>query len=230
MWEKLPITGLTPFTFQDYPDHTACILWFAGCNMACGYCHNPELVRGTLRKLPQDRIASFLESRRGKLEGAVLSGGECTLAHALPDLAAYLKALGYKVKVDTNGTCPERIERLLADRLVDFIALDFKAPPEKFEAITGSRHWTRFVKTLRLLSSSAIGREIRTTVHADYLGRSDIETIISILVDEGYSGRFVLQKFRPGVTLKHLTAPERDIDLSGLAAAGLDIRYRSFDA
>lgn len=229
MWEKLPITGLTPFTFQDYPDHTACILWFAGCNMACGYCHNPELVKGTLRKLPQERIESFLESRRGKLEGAVLSGGECTLVQALPNLAGYLKALGYKVKVDTNGTCPDRIERLLADSLIDFIALDFKAPPEKFEAITGSRRWAMFMKTLRLLSSSAIGREVRTTVHADYLGRSDIEAIMSILVDTGYSGDFVVQKFQPGVTLKNLAAAEQDIDLSGLEATGLDISYRNFN-
>jgi pyruvate formate lyase activating enzyme len=229
MWEKLPITGLTPFTFQDYPDRTACILWFAGCNMACGYCHNPELVKGTLRKVPQERLTKFLESRRGKLEGVVLSGGECTLVQALPELAAYLKTQGFKVKVDTNGTCPQRIESLLAKQLVDFIALDFKAPPEKFEAITGSQRWNMFMKCLRLLSASNIDLEVRTTVHADYLERRDIETIISILVDTGYRGRFVLQKFRPGVTLKNLSAPQQEIDLSGLQAPGLEISYRNFN-
>ncbi len=66
---KLPITSITPFTFQDYPEHTACILWFSGCNMACSYCHNPELVKGELAKLPPAQVIEFLESRKGLLEG-----------------------------------------------------------------------------------------------------------------------------------------------------------------
>ncbi|MEM9963866.1 MAG: 4Fe-4S cluster-binding domain-containing protein, partial [Asticcacaulis sp.] len=89
MWAKLPITSITPFTFQDFPERTACILWFSGCNMACGYCHNPELVKGTLARLPEEKITGFLNSRKGLLEGVVLSGGECTLANALPDLCRY---------------------------------------------------------------------------------------------------------------------------------------------
>ncbi|OYW83583.1 MAG: anaerobic ribonucleoside-triphosphate reductase activating protein [Asticcacaulis sp. 32-58-5] len=228
MWRKLPITSLTPFTFQDYPEHTACILWFSGCNMACGYCHNPELVKGTLAKLPPEKIETFLASRRDRLEGVVLSGGECTLSPSLPQLARYLKGMGFKVKIDTNGTNPAMLASLLADGLVDYIALDFKAPATKFQAVTGMSAWSDFLRSLRLVSSAAIGKELRATVHADLLNRDDIEAMISLLEDVGYRGSFVLQNFRMGRTLGNLKPPSRRLDLTCLAGAGLDIRFRNF--
>jgi pyruvate formate lyase activating enzyme len=229
MWRKLPITSLTPFTFQDYPDHTACILWFSGCNMACGYCHNPELVKGELRRMPSERIERFLLSRRGRLEGVVLSGGECTLSPALPDLACYLKWLGFKVKVDTNGTQPDRLESLLDAGLADFIALDFKATLGKFKAITGMNGWDAFERSLRLVTNANVGKEVRVTVHADLLMREDIEEMIDVLVDRGYSGLFVLQNFRAGRTLGNLSAPSSAINLAGLSGRNLDIVFRNFD-
>lgn len=228
MWRKLPITSLTPFTFQDYPEHTACILWLSGCNMACGYCHNPELVKGTLAKLPPETIQRFLASRRNRLEGVVLSGGECTLAPALPQLAQYLKTLGFKVKIDTNGTNPSMLEQLLNDRLVDFVALDFKAPQLKFEAITGMSRWADFLCSLRLVAAAPIGKEVRTTVHADLLDRADIEWMIDLLQEVEFCGTFVVQNFRMGRTLGNLKAPSRQLDLTGLSGKGLDIRFRNF--
>ncbi|WP_303828547.1 anaerobic ribonucleoside-triphosphate reductase activating protein [Asticcacaulis taihuensis] len=228
MWRKLPITGLTPFTFQDYPGHTACILWFSGCNMACGYCHNPELVKGTLAKLPAEKIQRFLVSRRGRLEGVVLSGGECTLSPALPPLAKYLKNLGFKVKIDTNGTNPAMLERLLDEGLVDFIALDFKAPEAKFEAVTGMTKWAEFLRSLRLLAAAPIDKEVRTTIHADLLDRADIGAMISLLEDIGFRGTFVLQNFRMGPTLGNLQAPSRRLDLTNLSRARLDIQFLNF--
>ncbi|MGN6209458.1 anaerobic ribonucleoside-triphosphate reductase activating protein [Asticcacaulis sp.] len=228
MWRKLPITGLTPFTFQDYPGHTACILWFSGCNMACGYCHNPELVRGTLARLPAEKIQRFLASRRDRLEGVVLSGGECTLSPALPQLARYLKDMGYKVKIDTNGTSPAMLERLLDDGLVDFIALDFKAPQTKFESITGMTKWADFLHSLRLVAAAPTNKEVRTTIHADLLDRADIEAMIGLLEDIGFRGTFALQNFRMGPTLGNLSAPSRRPDLAGLAGKGLDIQLRNF--
>jgi len=228
MWAKLPITSLTPFTFQDYPEHTACILWFSGCNMACAYCHNPELVKGELRRLPAARIEAFLGSRRGRLEGVVLSGGECTLSPALPHLARYLKARGFKVKIDTNGTRPDRLADMLGEGLVDFVALDFKAPGPKFAAITGLDAWAAFRRSLRLLASAAVGKEVRTTVHADLLDRGDIEAIVAEMADAGYRGRYVLQNFTPGRTLGGLEVPKRRLALAGLTAPGLDIAFRNF--
>ena len=228
MWRKLPITGLTPFTFQDYPGHTACILWFSGCNMACGYCHNPELVKGTLAKLPAEKIQRFLASRRDRLEGVVLSGGECTLSPALPQLARYLKALGFKVKIDTNGTNPAMLERLLDEGLVDFIALDFKAPQMKFEAVTGMTKWDEFLRSLRLLAATPMDMEVRTTIHTDLLDRADIETMISLLEGVGFDGTFVLQKFRMGPTLGNMQAPSTRLHLTDLSRERLDIQFRNF--
>ncbi|HTM82872.1 anaerobic ribonucleoside-triphosphate reductase activating protein [Asticcacaulis sp.] len=228
MWRKLPITSLTPFTFQDYPEHTACILWFSGCNMACGYCHNPELVKGTLAKLPAETIQRFLASRRDRLEGVVLSGGECTLSPALPQLAQYLKGMGYKVKIDTNGTNPTLLAQLLNDGLVDFIALDFKAPQLKFEAITGMSRWADFLHSLRLVAAAPVGKELRTTIHADLLDRADIERMINLLQEVEFHGTFVLQNFRMGRTLGNLKTPSRRLDLAGLSGEGLDIRFRNF--
>jgi pyruvate formate lyase activating enzyme len=228
MWRKLPITSLTPFTFQDYPEHTACILWFSGCNMACGYCHNPELVKGTLAKLPAEKIQRFLASRRNRLEGVVLSGGECTLSPALPQLAHYLKALGFKVKIDTNGTNPSMLEGLLDEGLLDFVALDFKAPQLKFEAITGMSRWADFLHSLRLVAAAPIGKELRTTVHADQLDRADIESMVDLLQDLEFRGTFVVQNFRMGRTLGNLKAPLRRLDLAGLSGKGLDIQFRNF--
>lgn len=228
MWRKLPITSITPFTFQDYPEHTACILWFSGCNMACGYCHNPELVKGALAKLPPGKIEGFLASRRDKLEGVVLSGGECTLSPALPELVRYLKNLGFKVKIDTNGTRPSVLTNLIQDGLVDFVALDFKAPARKFAEVTGMTAWADFLLSLRLIAGAGIGKELRTTVHADLLDRSDIETMIALLGEVGYEGTFVLQNFRMGRTLGNLQTPSRNIDLIGLTGSGLDIRFRNF--
>ncbi len=166
---KLPITSITPFTFQDYPEHTACILWFSGCNMRCLYCHNPELVNGELKRLPYEQVTSFLESRAGLLEGVVLSGGECTLSSALPEFIRYIKSLEYKVKIDTNGTNPDLLERLLQEKLLDFVAMDFKAPEGKFQSITGLDGYEVFHSSLKILCKSNIDTAIRTTVHTNLI-------------------------------------------------------------
>lgn len=226
--KKLPITSITPFTFQDYPEHTACILWFSGCNMACGYCHNPELVKGELAKLPVAQVIEFLESRKGLLEGVVLSGGECTLSPALPEFAVYLRRLGYHVKIDTNGTNPGMLERLLADGLVDFIALDFKAPRDKFTAITGSSQYDLFERSLALLCRTEIPVEIRTTVHADQLDEGDVNHMMCTLSGHGFSGRYYLQRFRKGVTLGNLNTPRRSFDLSALTKPPFILELRNF--
>ena len=226
--KKLPITSITPFTFQDYPEHTACILWFSGCNMACGYCHNPELVKGELRKLPPEQVASFLESRSGLLEGVVLSGGECTLCPALPEFAHHLKSLGYKIKIDTNGTNPDLLEQLLSERLVDYIALDFKAPEAKFHAITGFPDYTHFDQSLALLCQSGIPLEVRTTIHADLLNENDINEMIRILQRYGFQGIYALQNFRAGETLGNLSIPSSRFDLARLLPTPFPMQLRNF--
>jgi pyruvate formate lyase activating enzyme len=199
--EKLPITSITPFTFQDYPEHTACILWFSGCNMACSYCHNPELVRGELQKLPFDKVNSFLLSRRSLLEAVVLSGGECTLSPYIIDFARYVKSLGFKLKIDTNGTNPDALSKMLAENLLDFVALDFKAPQGKFAEITKFANFDKFQKSLQLLCNANIALEVRTTYHSSLLNPQDLQDIMATLDELKFSGNYAVQKCRIDKTL-----------------------------
>ncbi|MBL0319389.1 MAG: anaerobic ribonucleoside-triphosphate reductase activating protein [Alphaproteobacteria bacterium] len=225
---KLPITSITPFTFQDYPEHTACILWFSGCNMACSYCHNPELVKGELAKLPAQQVVEFLESRKGLLEGVVLSGGECMMSTQLPEFAGYLKSLGYKIKVDTNGTNPDMLAQMLGAGLIDYVALDFKAPADLFSSITGYDGYASFDRSLALLVASGVGLEVRTTVHADLLDEEDINAIIRRLEDVGFKGAYYLQNFRPGKTLGNIGSPFASFDLSRLSKSSFILSTRNF--
>lgn len=225
---KLPITSITPFTFQDYPEHTACILWFSGCNMACSYCHNPELVKGELAKLPSVQVIDFLESRKGLLEGVVLSGGECMMSAQLPDFARYLKSLGFKVKVDTNGTNPDMLEKMLGDNMIDYVALDYKAPPDLFQSITGFDGYALFERSLKLLIASGIPLEIRTTVHADLLDEEDINSILKHLENLEFSGTYYVQNFRAGKTLGNLVEPFNRFDVSRLNKQTIRCETRGF--
>ena len=225
---KLPITSITPFTFQDYPEHTACILWFSGCNMACSYCHNPELVKGELAKLPSAQVIEFLESRKGLLEGVVLSGGECMMSAQLPEFARYLKSLGFKVKVDTNGTNPDMLEKMLGEQLIDYVALDYKAPPDLFQNITGFDGYPLFERSLKLLIASGIPLEIRTTVHADLLDEEDVNSILKHLEILGFNGSYYVQNFRAGKTLGNLDEPFNRFDVSRLNKHTIRCETRGF--
>ena len=132
---KKAIHSFTPFTLLDYPDKSACILWFAGCNMKCDYCYNPEIVfgKGTFYF---SEIISFLKSRSNLLDAVVFSGGECLIHKDIITFIKLVKNLGFLIKVDTNGSQPKVLEKLIKEKLIDYVALDFKGPKEKFFAIT----------------------------------------------------------------------------------------------
>ncbi len=225
---KLPITSITPFTLQDYPDHTACILWFSGCNMACGYCHNPDLVKGAYQKISEEKILKFLESRTGLLDAIVLSGGECTMCKSLPEFTKHLKQLGFKVKIDTNGTNPELLEKLISEQTIDYVALDFKAPETKFYEITKFANYNLFLKSLKLLCESEINLEVRTTIHTHLLNEDDINEIIKTLNDYNYKGIYYLQNFREGGTLEKLTTPSRKFNTNEIKNTLVELEFRGF--
>ncbi|SIS69433.1 anaerobic ribonucleoside-triphosphate reductase activating protein [Belliella pelovolcani] len=191
---KKPIYSITPFTLLDYPDHTACILWFAGCNMRCGYCYNPEIVKGK-GKVGFDEVLSFLEKRKNLLDGVVFSGGECTMHQDLPYYASEVKRLGMKVKIDTNGSHPHVLEDLFYERLVDYVALDFKALPEDFESITHSDFFEQFRESLEVLKGHNVPFEIRTTVHSELINAEKVSKMASFLHHQGYKGKYYLQHF-----------------------------------
>ena len=134
----MKIGGLLKFTLIDFPGRPAAVVFTQGCNFRCRYCHNPELVYPHMFAEPvaEEEIDAFLKRRQGTLEGIVVSGGEPTLHEDLPQFLAKLKGMGYATKLDTNGTRPEVLKQLIQGKLLDFIAMDLKAPLEKYSLIT----------------------------------------------------------------------------------------------
>ncbi|WP_316815733.1 anaerobic ribonucleoside-triphosphate reductase activating protein [Pedobacter nyackensis] len=198
MKDQTPIYNITPFTLLDYPDKVACIIRLAGCNMRCVYCYNPEIVlgKGTINF---EKVLEFLKLRKGILDGVVLSGGECTMHSKIIWLMKEIKAMGFLIKLDTNGSRPLMIEHLVNLKLPDYIALDFKALPDKFEAITGSDLFENFEHTLSFLIASGQKFEVRTTVHSDLIKENDLERMMRYLSLMKYKGTYYIQQFVNGV-------------------------------
>ncbi len=188
------IFSITPFTLLDFPNKTACVLWFAGCNMRCVYCYNPEIVIGK-GKISFSEVVQFLQKRKHLLDGVVLSGGECTLHKNIDSYIEEIKQMGFDIKIDTNGSSPKVIERLLQKNLIDYVALDFKSMLNNFESITKSNLFNNFQESLRILNKGQISFEVRTTIHSDLLLESDIQKMINYLENENYMGTYYLQQF-----------------------------------
>lgn len=189
-----PVYNISPFTLLDYPDHAACIIWFAGCNMRCRYCYNVDIVRGK-GNLDYRHVLDFLDSRRGLLEGVVLSGGECTAHKSLEGFIGEIKKLNYRVKIDTNGSHPDRLKSLIQSSMIDYVALDFKALKNRFYTVTQSALFTKFEQSLDLLCHSAIPFEIRTTIHSGLFSFEIICNMIRYLEEKNYRGVYYLQNF-----------------------------------
>jgi pyruvate formate lyase activating enzyme len=227
----LPIYSVTPFTMLDFPGRTACIVWFSGCNMRCGYCHNPQIVRGKGRGTAE-QVLQFLEKRKGLLDGVVLSGGEATLYRDIVDFARQVKRLGYAVKLDTNGTRPDIVQELLKDSLLDYVALDYKAPASKYGKVTATHLFKYFDETLsRLCWQDKVPFEVRTTVHTDFLGENDVGDIMEDLSARGYRGAYYVQNYINNNTpvLGGLTPQKRVLDTGKLPQPkGFTLAFRNF--
>lgn len=192
---KKAIHSITPFTLLDYPDKTACILWFSGCNMKCGYCYNPEIVFGK-GIISFSELFSFLKKRIGLLDAVVFSGGECLLHKDIVEVVRKVKQMGFSVKIDTNGSNPLVLEKLLKEKLIDYVAMDFKGTKEKFQSISKLDSYERFMNCLLQLKKSGIPFEIRTTFHSYLLNKNDILEMQEVLENEGYTSPFYVQNFR----------------------------------
>ncbi len=219
------IYDLTSFTHLDYPNHLACIVWFSGCNMRCDYCYNKDIVFAKDGKHSYNDILDFLKTRVNLLEAIVLSGGEAT-SHELRLFCQKIKKLGFKIKLDTNGTNFKQIKELIDLNLLDYVALDYKAPEAKFTYITHSNKFDEFSKTLDLLLGSSIDFEVRTTLHSDLLNENDINDIIIDLLKRGYKKPYYLQEFRDtGSNIANLQAPKNRFDKS-LLLNDIEIIFR----
>lgn len=228
MHSNTPIHSITKFTTLDYPHHLASILWFAKCNMACSYCYNPQIVNGQGNHSIGE-VLSFLEKRKGFLDGVVLSGGECTLYPHLIDFCISIKELGYKIKIDTNGTNPLVLNQLLEKNLLDYVALDYKAPKNAYASLTHYKHFERISQSLDiLLATPDIAFEARTTWHSDLLSINDINEIIEDLFKRGYKGTYYLQRYlHVSDTLGQTKEEQTKVSISELSSL-LPIELRNF--
>ena len=165
------IAGLQKMTLLDYPGLIACTVFLPGCNLRCPFCHNASLVLPEREKeiISQDALMEFLLSRKKKLDGVCVTGGEPTLYIDLPDLLRQIKDMGYKVKLDTNGTNPKMLRQILDEKLCDYVAMDIKNCREKYTLTCGGVDVLDNVEeSVTLLMESSIEYEFRTTVAHPY--------------------------------------------------------------
>jgi len=191
------IHGLQKLTLLDYPGHTACTVFTGGCNYRCPYCHNAALVLDPQSQpvMPEETFFSFLKKRKGLLDGVAITGGEPTLLRDLPDFIRKIRELGFKVKLDTNGTNPAMLAALLEEKLVDYVAMDIKTSPERYAAVTGVPGCsTKAVEqSVKLLMDGDTDFEFRTTVVRELHRPEDFEAIGRWLAG---APRYFLQAFK----------------------------------
>ncbi|MGD2269515.1 MAG: anaerobic ribonucleoside-triphosphate reductase activating protein [Desulfobacterales bacterium] len=188
--------GLQKNSLIDYPGKLSCVLFFAGCNFNCPFCHNPDLVKSCRvdpHLLSENELYRFLKNRRTVLDGIVISGGEPTLQRQLFSYCAKIKRLGYPLKLDTNGSRPHVIQRLLDRKLVDYVAMDIKTDPSNYSpTIYRRRDPTRILSSIKIIMDSAPDYEFRTTCVKPLVNERVIDKISRII--EG-AKRYVLQRF-----------------------------------
>ena len=171
------IGGLQKLTLLDFPGHVACTVFLQGCNFRCPFCHNSSLVLGT-DVISEDEIFRFLKTRQGLLDGVAITGGEPLLSTGLSDFLRKIKALGFKVKLDTNGSFPEKLRTLIDESLVDYVAMDIKNSPEKYAQTAGADGMLDAVKeSVSVLMNGSLPYEFRTTVVDELHVPSDFEAI-----------------------------------------------------
>ncbi len=210
--------GLQKLTLIDYPGKIAATVFTVGCNFLCPYCHNPELVDPQKIKnqprLDEDYFFKFLTNRQNMLEGVCVTGGEPTLQRDLPEFIAKIKKLGYAVKLDTNGTNPSVLQNLLEKNLVDYVAMDIKAPLEKYKKVVGPSVSLENIQRSVDLTRRAPNYEFRTTVLPRLHSAKDFLSIGRWL--QG-AKKYYLQQFQASKCLDSAYQDEKPYDIEKLA-------------
>lgn len=216
------IGGLQKFSLLDYPEHLSAIIFTQGCNFRCGFCYNPMLVlrkldgntppltRGGVEKdhslIQEDGLFDFLKGRMGKLDGVVITGGEPTLHKDLPEFIKKIKNLGFKIKLDTNGTNPKMLAKLITPirkggegGLIDYIAMDIKCPLDKYKKITKFKGDLNNIKeSVKIIMKSGLPYEFRTTVVPGLVSVEDISKMGEMIKGARI---WYLQSFKPDTEL-----------------------------
>jgi len=187
--------GIQKSTLIDYPGKVACALFFSGCNFHCPYCHNPELAKGmALEPWPEQDAYDFLETRKGFLEGVVISGGEPSLHPDVIRVCRPIRQMGYPIKLDTNGSRPKVLEELISTGLVDYVAMDIKTVPELYpQYIQRDCNTDAMISSIRLIKASGLSHEFRTTCIRPLIDGPIMERICEMI--QG-ADLYVLQQFQ----------------------------------
>ncbi|MCK5459637.1 anaerobic ribonucleoside-triphosphate reductase activating protein [Candidatus Parcubacteria bacterium] len=194
----MAIRGFQKFSLIDYPDKTAAAIFTGGCNFNCAYCHNKELINFNENgKIFEKEILDFLQTRIGLLDAVCISGGEPTLQKDLPRFIRKIKKMGFLIKLDTNGTNPKMLKNLIDKKLIDYVAMDIKAPLdwqnyEKIIRVKNINLIKAVKKSVDILLKGKTDYEFRTTVAKNLLSKSDVEKIA-----KGIKGteKYYLQNF-----------------------------------
>jgi len=195
------IGGFQKFSLIDYPDKICAIVFTQGCNLRCPYCHNPELInlKSSQYIISKEEVFSFLEKRKGKLDALEVTGGEPTLQRDLLEFLKKIKDMGYLIKLDSNGSHPEAVEKAIKLKIADYLAMDVKAPLKKYREVTHSKvDISKIKNSIELIMNSGLDYELRTTIAKSQLCKEDIIEIGKLIKG---AKLYVLQKFIPSKTL-----------------------------
>lgn len=191
---KIEFLGQVKSSFIDYPDRICAVYFTGGCNFRCPYCHNYPLVIGEGEIIHEEQALKHLEKRRNMLDGICISGGEPTLQGGLIPFLEKVKERGLLAKLDTNGTAPKVLKKLIKNRMIDYIAMDIKAPFEKYSEVAGRTVDVDAIKeSIVLIRNSPVDYEFRTTVCKELLNVPDVLEIAEHIRG---SERYVIQNFR----------------------------------
>jgi pyruvate formate lyase activating enzyme len=195
------IGGCTRFSLIEYPGRICAAVFTKGCNFKCPYCHNPELIKPDPHQAPvlEHEVLDFLKMRHGKLDGVVVTGGEPTIQTDLIPFLEKIKKIGYPVKLNTNGSLPAVLKSIIGLGLVDYVAMDIKAPFDKYWNVTNSLvDLKKIMRSVNLVINSGLDYEFRTTLVKSLLTPEDILEISKIIKG---AKLYILQKFVPSKLL-----------------------------
>lgn len=224
----MKIAGLQKTTFLDYPDKMACVIFTAGCNMRCPFCHNKELINQEISESVNQQISeleffSFLEKRKDILEGVVITGGEPTLQSDLIDFCKKVKEMGFLIKLDTNGTNPRILKELIDEKLIDFVAMDMKNDWENYEKTVGvSVNLDDIKRSIEMIKNWGGKYEFRTTVVPTLHTKKSLKNIFKIIPKE----KLVLQRFRPNNCLNDDFCKLNPVEKEDLEKFDLGVKIR----
>ena len=193
----MKINGFQKLTLLDFPEKVACIIFTAGCNFRCPFCHNASLVThiDENQNIDEEEIFTYLEKRKGLLDGVCITGGEPLLQSDIKEFIQKIKNMGYAVKLDTNGSYPEKLRDLIENNLVDYVAMDIKNSREKYAETAGIQNLLldNIEKSISILLENKVDYEFRTTVVNELHTKEDIKNI-SVLIKG--AKKYFIQNFK----------------------------------